>query len=142
MGDHAQNGDSRLQIRRLDVNGQAGFETGDQTFVESLQILRRHIGCDHNALVRLMQGIECMEELFKRRVLAAQKLNIVDEQHVDFAVATVEFLDLTGILVGVTQRFDEFVGEFLTGHITDFQRGILDQCVIADGVQQVGFTQS
>ena len=142
MGDHAQNGDSRLQIRRFDVNGQAGFEAGNQAFVEALQILRRHIGCDHDALVRLVQGVERVEELFERRVLAAEELDIVDQQHVDFTVATVEFLDLAGILVGVAQCFDEFVGEFLAGHVTDLQRGILDQRVVADGVQQVGFAQA
>ena len=96
MGDHAQNGDSRLQIRRLDVNGQAGFEAGDQAFVEALQILRRHIGSDYNALVCLMQGVERMEELFERRILAAEELDIIDQQHVDFTVATIEFLDLAG----------------------------------------------
>jgi hypothetical protein len=71
-GDHAQNGDSRLQIRRLDVHGQAGFEAGDESFVEALQVLRRHIGGDHDTLVGLMQGVERVEELFEGRVLAAR----------------------------------------------------------------------
>lgn len=141
-GDHAQNGDSRLQIRRFDVHGQARFEAGDQTFVEALQVLRRHIGGDHDALVGLMQGVERVEELLKGRVLAAQELDIVDEQHVDLAVAAVEFLDLAGTLVRIGQSLDEFVGEFLTGDVADLQIGVLDQRVVADGVQQMGFAQA
>ena len=107
----------RRMAIRVSRSGQARFEAGDQTFVEALQVLRRHIGGDHDALVGLMQGVERVEELLKGRVLAAQELDIVDEQHVDLAVAAVEFLDLAGTLVRIGQSLDEFVGEFLTGDV-------------------------
>ena len=89
-----------------------------------------------------MQRVERMEELFECSFLAAQELDVVDQQHVDLAVTAVEFLDLAGILVGIAQRFDEFVGEFLAGYVANLQIRILDQGVIADGVQQVRLAQT
>ena len=141
-GHHAQDGDSGLQIRRLDVDGQAGFKAGDQACLEPLEVFWRYVGGDHNALIGLMQRVERMEELFECSFLAAQELDVVDQQYVDLAVTAVEFLDLAGILVGIAQRFDEFVGEFLAGYVANLQIRILDQGVIADGVQQVRLAQT
>jgi len=54
-------------LRHLRARRFQPFRT-DQTFVEALQVLRRHIGGDHDALVGLMQGVERVEELLKGRV--------------------------------------------------------------------------
>ena len=77
-GDHAKNGDSGLQIRRLDVYGQAGFEARDESSLETLLILGRYIGSNDNTLICLMQCIERMEELIQGGFLAAEELNIVN----------------------------------------------------------------
>ena len=61
-----------------------------------------------------MQGIEGVEELFLDTFFAFDELNVVDEQHVDIAVAAFE-RDLAVVAEGV----DEVVGEF-------FGRDVLD----------------
>ena len=66
-----------------------------------------------------------MEELFEGGLLAAEELDVVDQEDVDLAVASVEF-----------------VGEFLRCDVADLEGGVLDEGVVADGVQEVGFAQS
>ncbi len=89
-----------------------------------------------------MQRVERVEELFEGRFLAAEELDVVDEQHVDLAVSAVEFCDAVLALGRGLQCLDEFVGEFLAVDVSNLERGILDQCIVADGVEQVGLAQS
>ena len=89
-----------------------------------------------------MQCIERMEELIQGGFLAAEELDIVNKQHINLSVSTVEFSNLTLALVRVLQRVNEFVREFLRRDVSNLQPGILDQCIVADGVQQVGFAQT
>lgn len=137
----------RMAIRvsrsgRLDVYGQAGFEARDESSLETLQILGRYIGSNDNTLICLMQCIERMEELIQGGFLAAEELDIVNKQHINLSVSAVEFSNLTLALVRVLQRVNEFVREFLRRDVSNLQPGILDQCIVADGVQQVGFAQA
>ena len=83
-----------------------------------------------------------MEELIQGGFLAAEELDIVNKQHINLSVSTVEFSNLTLALVRVLQRVNEFVREFLRRDVSNLQPGILDQCIVADGVQQVGFAQA
>ena len=70
-GNHAQNGDTCLQIRRLDIHGQAGFKAGNQSSLKTFQVFWSHIRRNDNAFIRLMQRIERMEELIQSGFLAA-----------------------------------------------------------------------
>ena len=45
---------------------------------------------DDDLLVGVVQGVEGVEELLLRLLLALQELDVVDQQHVDVAVAALE----------------------------------------------------
>lgn len=118
----------RMAIRvsrsgRLDVYGQAGFEARDESSLETLQILGRYIGSNDNTLICLMQCIERMEELIQGGFLAAEELDIVNKQHINLSVSTVEFSNLPLALVRVLQRVNEFVREFLRRDVSNLQPG-------------------
>ena len=67
---------------------------------------------DDDLLVRVVQGVEGVEELLLRLHLALQELDVVDQQHVDVAVAALEALRLV-----VADGVDEVVGELLGVHV-------------------------
>ena len=84
-----------------------------------------------------MKGVEGVEELLLRLHLALQELNVIDEQHVDVAVAALK----VGRLV-VADRVDEVVGELFGVHVSHLDVRIQAARVVADGVQQVGLAQA
>ena len=138
LGEHAQNRDARLQIRRLDVHGDALLEAGDEAVLEILQIVRRHVGGDDDALVRLVEAVERVEELLENAAFAAEELDVVDEQHIHFAVLAVELLHgrVFVVLAGGADRLDEVVRELLARHIEHARAGLLVlHGVVAYGVQ-------
>ena len=133
----AQDGDARLQLGRLDVGDQAPLEPGAHAVFQGLQPLRRPVGGHDDLLVGVVQGVEGVEELLLRAFLALQELDVVDEQHVDVAVAALE-----GDLAVVAQGVDEVVGELLGGHVAHAHPREQPLRVVADGVQQVGLAQA
>ena len=83
----AQDRDAGLQVGGLDVADQAPLEAGAQPVLERVQLPRRLVGADDDLLVGVVQGVEGVEELLLRALGALQELDVVDEQHVDRAVA-------------------------------------------------------
>jgi hypothetical protein len=77
-----------------------------------------------------------VEELLLRLDLPLQELDVVDQQHVDVAVAALE----AGGPV-VADRIDEVVGELLAAHVAN--AGATEQAahVVTDRVEQVGLAQ-
>ena len=59
-----------------------------------------------------VQGIEGVEEFFLGGILAGDKLDIVDEQDVNIAIAIAKFFGLLA-----TNGVDEIVGEFFARDI-------------------------
>lgn len=78
-----------------------------------------------------------MEEFFLGSFLAGQKLDIVDEQDIDIAVAVSK-----GRVALVLDRVDEFVGEGFAGHVHYLLFRGVGHDVIADGLHQVGFAET
>ena len=78
-----------------------------------------------------------MEELLLGALLVGEELDVIDEQGIDAAVVTLELFN--GV---VLQRFHHVLNKPLGVHIDDF--GIFFTLLdgIANGVQQVGFTQA
>ncbi len=74
--------------------------------------LRRAVGGDDDLLVRVVQGVEGVEELLLRPLAVLQELDVVDQQDVDVAVAALERAGLV-----VAQAVDEVVGELLGGDV-------------------------
>ena len=78
-----------------------------------------------------------MEQLLLRFGLALQELYVVDQQHVGRTVAILEAV--AGL---VLDRLDELVGEGLDRDVDHFQVAVLLVDVVADGLQQMGLSQS
>ena len=133
----AQDGDAGLQLGRLDVGDQAPLEAGPQPVFEGGELLGRAVRGDDDLLVRVVQGVEGVEELLLDAFLALDELDVVDEQHVDVAVAALE-----GDLAVIAQRVDEVVGEFLGGDVLDAHTGKQSLGVVTGRVQQVGLAEA
>ncbi len=78
-----------------------------------------------------------MEELFLRTLFIGEELNIIDQQGVNGAVIAFKFFD--GV---VLQGFYHVLHETLGVHIDHFSIWLTRHNAVADGVQQVGFTQT
>ena len=84
-----------------------------------------------------MERVERMEELFLQSFFAFHELNVVDEQHINFAVTTLE--GSNGV---ATNAIDIFVQERFGRDIANFVMGVVLVNVIPNGMQQVGFAKS
>src|SRR5215813_10606340 len=121
--------DARLQFRWLDVGEQAPFEPAAQPVFEGHQALGRAVAGDDDLLARVVQRVEGVEELLLRSFLVLQELDVVDQQHVDVAVAAAE-----AVLLAVPDHVDEVVGELLRADVPDLQAGVQGLRVVPDGV--------
>ena len=77
----------------LDVGDQSPLESRAQPLLESGNFMGRTIAADDDLLLRVVQRVEGVEELVLRAFLARDELNVVDEQHVDAAIARAEIED-------------------------------------------------
>ena len=100
---------------------------------KSAQLFGRAVAGDDDLLHALVQRVEGVEELLLGALLAGEKLNVVDEQHVDVAELVAE----AGHLV-VADRVDHLVGELLTADVADGGMGLATLHVVADGVHEMG----
>ena len=90
LGLLAEDGEPGLEVGRLDVGDQAHLEAAAQPVLERRDGVRRAVGGQHDLAVGLVQGVEGVEELLLELFLALHELDVVDEQHVDLAVAPLE----------------------------------------------------
>ena len=121
----------------MDVGDQSPLEAAAQAVFDLGQLLGRTVAGDDDLPHRLVQGVEGVEELFLRALLADQELDVIHQQHVHVAVLVAE----AGHLV-VPQRVDHLVGEFLAGHVADghLRLALLD--LMSDGLHQVGLAHA
>ena len=129
--------DARLEVRCLDVGDQTALEARAQPVFELLDFARRAVGRQDDLLVGDVQGIEGVEELFLRALLAGEELDIVDHQDVDGPVLLAEELGLA-FLDGA----DDLVGELFTRDIEHAHLGVVLQHAVADGVHEVGLAEA
>ena len=122
-----------MTIRRLDVGGQAPLKPGAQTLLQGFDLLRGAVRRDDDLAAIVVQRVEGVEKLLLRALLAGQKLNIVDQQHIGLAVPLAELLHRGGF-----DRGDRFVGEFFTIHIDNVEIRMVFLDLDLDGVQKVG----
>ena len=133
----AQDGHAGLEIGRLDVGDESPLEAGDEAVLEGVETLRVAVGRDDDLLLRVVEGVEGVEELLLGLLLLLEELDVVDEEHVDRAVAVLEALDAV-----VAEGVDEVVGEGLEGHVADLEAGVVAKRVVADGLQEVGLAEA
>ncbi|CAB4622422.1 unannotated protein [freshwater metagenome] len=77
-----------------------------------------------------MQRVEGMKELFLSLDFALQELDVVDQQHINIAIALLKSLGFV-----VTNTVNEVVGEFLGTDITHTCARVEVSRVVTDGVQ-------
>ena len=104
---------------------------------EILNFAGRAVAGEHDLLVRLVQRVERVEKFLLNALLARQKLDVVNQQHVGLAV----FLAKPGELV-VLDGVNVLVGEFFGRNIGDARALLVAGDVLADGVEQVGFAEA
>ena len=132
-----QNGQAHLDVRRLQVGDQPPLEARDQPVFQVLNLAGRPVAGQHDLLVRLVQRVEGVEELLLNPLLAGQKLDVVNQQHVRLPV----FLAESGELV-VLDAVNVFVGELLGGDVGDARALLVADDMLADGVQQMRLAQA
>ncbi len=111
----AQNRFARFEVRRLNVGEQDPTRTASAGATRAFESLCGGRSRRNDQLpAGFVQRVEGVEELFLRRFFACEELNVVDQQHVDLAVAVAKL----GRAV-VLQRDDELVGELLAGEVHD-----------------------
>ena len=95
-------------------------------------LVRRAVAADDDLLLRVVERVEGVEELGLRAFLAGEELDVVDEQHVDAAVALAEIEDAV-----VAHRVDHLVHEPLGRDVGQLQVAQVVQHVVPDRVHQV-----
>lgn len=88
-----------FRVRGLHVGDQAPLEPGSQPVFQGGQLFGRPVGGDDDLLVGVVQRVEGVEELLLDAFLALDELDVIDQQHVDVAIAALE-----GDLAVVAQR--------------------------------------
>ena len=136
LGLHPQDGEAGLEIGRLDVGDQAHHEAAAETVLEGGDGVGRPVGGQHDLAIGLVEGVEGVEELLLEPFFALEEVDVVDEQHVDLAVAP---LELGGGVV--PDGVDVLVEEQLGAHVADHEGRVVLFDVVADGVQEVGLAQ-
>ena len=99
--------------------------------------MRRAIAAQHDLFLRVVQRIEGVKKLGLGPFFSSQKLNVVDQQHVDGSIPLSE-VDHTVVAYGV----DHLVHEPLGRDVGELQVPIVLQDVLADSVHQVRFSQT
>ena len=87
--------------------------------------------------MRVIQRVEGVEEFFLHGFLAAQKLNVVHQQHINLTVLLAEFNHGFHL-----QRFHHFIDEIVDFDVADVLFGIVLFNFILNGKQKVGFAQA
>ena len=86
----AQDGEAGRQVGGLDGDGQAPLEAVAQARLERRELAGDAVGGEDELAAAFVEGVEGVEELVLGVALALEELDVVDEQHVEVAVAPLE----------------------------------------------------
>ena len=75
------------EVGRADLGDEAGGEPLAQAVLERVEVARQAVGREHELRAGAVQLVEGVEELLLGADLALEELDVVDEQHVDAAIA-------------------------------------------------------
>ena len=126
-----------LEIRRLHVGDESPLEARSEALFEPWNVMRRAVAAEDDLLLRVVEGVEGVEELVLRAFLAGDELDVVDEQDVDRAVALTELQNPV-----VADGVDHLVHETFRRDVGEPQPRRVLHDVLADGVHQVGLAQA
>ncbi len=126
-----------FKIGRLNIGDQSPLKARAQAIFDLGQLLGRTITGDDDLTVGVMQRIEGVEELLLGALFSGEKLDVIDQQHVDAAEAIAETHHLV-VLDGV----DHLVGEFFGGEIDDGAVRLTQLDLMANRLHQMGLAHS
>src|SRR6185503_15410429 len=89
-----QNGYARLELRRLDGDGEAPPEARLQALFEPLYFFRIAVAAEDDVVLAFQQRVERVEELFLRTILVGKELNVVDQERIERAIRRFELVDV------------------------------------------------
>ena len=121
----------------MDFRRHAPLEAGDEALLELFNLTGRAVARENDLFVGVVKRVEGMEKLLLGAFLASKKLDVVNEEHIGLTVFLAEFHERS-VLNGV----DKLVGELLARQVDDFGCFSLGQNMMADGVQEVGFSKA
>ena len=128
---------AHLELGRLQRDREAPAEARNEALLDAGDLLGVRVAGDHDLLVRLDQRVEQIEELFLRPALAAEELDIVDEQQVERPVVALEVVEGL-VLIGADD-----VGHVGLGvDVADLRIGARIEDVIADRLDQVRLAET
>ncbi len=133
----AQDGEASCQVGRLDRDRQAPLEAVAQPRLEGRELAWNAVCGEDDLAAALVERVEGVEELVLGMALALEELDVVDEQHVEVSVATLELLCAL-----CAQSRDELVGEALGGGVADAEGGCRSGEVVGDRDQEMGLAET
>ena len=81
---------ARRVVGSTDVGHEAGLEALAQAILDRCEVAGRAVGGDHQLAARVVERVEGVEELLLGGRLALEELDVVDQEHVHAAKATLE----------------------------------------------------
>ena len=121
-----------FDVGRLDIGDQTHRETAQQARFDAIECLRCTVCREDQTLAFGQQRIDRIKQLFLRRSLADDELDVVDQQQVEAAQAGFEFEHLVGF-----ERLDEFDHEPLGAAVENAAARMGLQKAVADRVEQM-----
>ena len=131
-----QDGEAHFDVRRLQIRDQTPFKARDEAVFQPLNFAGRTVAGEHDLLVRLVQRVERVEKFLLDALLAGEKLDVVNQQHVGLAVFFAEADELV-----VLNAVNVFVREFLGRDVGDARAFFVRGDMLADGVKQMRLAQ-
>ena len=133
----AQDGHARFDIGRLQFRGQAPFETRNEPMLEIGDLRGGPIAREHDLFMAVEERVEGVEEFLLRTLLAAEELDVVDQEQIGLAIALAEFDQVV-----VLDRVDELVDEKLAREIHHLRVFFLRADVLADRLHQMRLAEA
>ena len=87
-----------------------------------------------------VETVKCMEKFFLCGFFSYNKLNIIDEKNVNIPVFFTEFAHCR--IISVSDGFDQFICEFLTGYIENPAVFVVFQYKMSDGMHKMRFSET
>ena len=133
----AKDRDLRLEVGRLDVGDQSPLEARAEPLFERRDLFRRRVGGEDDLLLRFVERVEGVEELFLRPFLAGEELDVVEQQRVDGAIAIAELLHPV-----VADRGDQLGDERVGRHVDDLHARVRVADLLADRLDQMRLAEA
>ena len=121
----------------MQVHDQPALQARFDAVFQILDLARRAVGGNHDLFALIHQRVERVEELFLRRFLAGDELDIIDHQHLDGAE---HFLEIHH--GAFAQGLHEAIHELFSREIQHAGLGAAGADISGDGVHQVRLAQT